>query len=70
MEAREYCGKTKEVEVDYYPSTREQSTVMEAVIHAPKVKGESYLQIYNLREANVDKPICKFNQQPREDSSY
>lgn len=59
MEAREYCRKTKEVEVDQYPATHEQNTVMEAMSHAPKVKRESYLQVYSLRGVDVDKPVCK-----------
>lgn len=37
---------------------------MEAVSHAPKVKGESYLQVYNLREANMDKSIHKSTGSP------
>lgn len=37
---------------------------MEAVSHAPKVKGESYLQVYNLREADMDKSICKSTGSP------
>lgn len=59
MEAREYCRKTREVEVDQYPATHEQNTVMEAVSHVSKVKGQSYLQVYSLRGADVDKPVCK-----------
>lgn len=37
---------------------------MAPVSHAPNVKGESYLPVYNLREADMDKPICKSTGSP------
>lgn len=55
----------REVDVDrLYWATHEQNTVMEAVSHASKVKGESSLQVYNLRKVDMDKSICKSTSSP------